>query len=91
MNGSYTLQTLTFSLEILSSEWLDDVIKTKISLNFCDKELQEYIFILTQLLRNLLSLMLNEVSKFHLSDNSYSKLYYNRILFLTLRTTHKTQ
>ena len=74
MNGSYTLQTLTFSLEILSSEWLDAVIKTKISLNFCDKELQEYIFILTQLLRNLLSLMLNEVSKFHLSDNNYSKL-----------------
>lgn len=61
MNGNFTLQTLTFSLEILSSEWLDDVIKAKIPINFCEKELQEYIFILTQLLRNLLSHMLNEV------------------------------
>lgn len=61
MNGNFTLQTLTFSLEILSAEWLDDVIKSKISINYCEKELQEYIFILTQLLRNLLSHMLNEV------------------------------
>lgn len=61
MNGSFTLQTLTFSLDILSSEWLDVVIKRNMTMNFCEKELQEYIFILTQLLRNLLSHMLNEV------------------------------
>ena len=60
MNGSFTLQTLTFSLDILSSEWLDVVIKRNMTMNFCEKELQEYIFILTQLLRNLLSHMLNE-------------------------------
>ena len=61
MNGSFTLQTLTFSLDILSSEWLDVAIKRNMTMNFCEKELQEYIFILTQLLRNLLSHMLNEV------------------------------
>ena len=61
MNGNFTLQTLTFSLEILSSEWLDDIIKSKILIKYCEKEVQEYIFILTQLLRNLLSHMLNEV------------------------------
>ena len=63
MNGSFTLQTLTFSLDILSSEWLDVVIKRNMTMNFCEKELQEYIFILTQLLRNLLRHMLNEVCR----------------------------
>ena len=73
MNGNFTLQTLTFSLEILSAEWLDDVIKSKISINYCEKELQEYIFILTQLLRNLLSHMLNEVCH---NTNKYQMAEY---------------
>ena len=62
MNGCFTLQTLALSLEMLSSAWLETLFKTKMSMCHLQMELQENIFILCQLLRNLLKHMLNEVS-----------------------------
>ena len=65
MNGSYTQQTLTFTLEMLSCPWLDKLFTTRMSvMAMChlQTEMQENIFILCQLFRNLLTNMLNEVN-----------------------------
>lgn len=59
MNGCFTLQTITFCLDVLSSGWLDSVIKTKPKMSHLKQELEENIFVLCQLLRNLLKHMLN--------------------------------
>ena len=59
MNGCFTLQSITFCLDVLSSGWLDTVIKTKPVMNNLKQELDENIFVLCQLLRNLLKHMLN--------------------------------
>ena len=65
MSGAFTPQTLAFSLDMLSCAWLDKLFKTKMFMNHLQTELQENIFILCQLLRNLLKLMLSEVGRYN--------------------------
>ena len=72
MNGPFTLQTLSFTLDIFSSNWLQTVFHTKLSKCQNQTEIQENIFILCQLLRNLVRLMLNQVNSDILNINLIS-------------------
>ena len=74
MNGCFTIQTLTFALDLLSSAWLDKVIKTKSMMKHLKQELEENIFVLCQLLRNLLKHMLNEDSCDEAEDETQNSL-----------------
>ena len=62
MNATFTLPGLSFTLDILSSNWLQTVFHTKLSKCQNQTEIQENIFILCQLLRNLVKFMLNQVN-----------------------------
>ena len=61
MNAPFTLPSLSFVLDILSSNWLQTVFHTKLSKCQNQTEIQENIFILCQLLRNLVKFMLSQV------------------------------
>ena len=78
MNGPFTLQTLSFTLDIFSSNWLQTVFHTKLSKCQNQTEIQENIFILCQLLRNLVRLMLNQVNSEILNINLISNSFLSQ-------------